>query len=135
MVAFSRFVVRHRKVVLVLFLILLIPSVLGMFLTRQNYDILSYMPGYLNSRQGEEILEENFNLSGQAFLVVKDREMWEVKDIKSRIEAVDGVKDVIWVDDFEDIILPMEFMNPDIRENFFSGRSTILQIQFVDNAR
>ncbi|MFO7294995.1 MAG: hypothetical protein C0P72_003130, partial [Clostridia bacterium] len=111
MVAFSRFVVRHRKVVLVLFLILLIPSVLGMFLTRQNYDILSYMPGYLNSRQGEEILEENFNLSGQAFLVVKDREMWEVKDIKSRIEAVDGVKDVIWVDDFEDIILPMEFMN------------------------
>jgi len=135
MVAFSRFVVRHRKAVLVLFLILLIPSVLGMFLTRQNYDILSYMPGYLNSRQGEEILEENFNLSGQAFLVVKDREMWEVKDIKSRIEAVDGVKDVIWVDDFEDIILPMEFMNPDIRENFFSGRSTILQIQFVDNAR
>ncbi|SFP69957.1 hypothetical protein SAMN05444406_102132 [Caldicoprobacter faecalis] len=126
---------KHRKAVLALFLALLISSVFGIFLTRENYDILSYMPNYLNSRKGEEILEENFNLSGQAFLVVKDREMWEVKDIKSRIEAVDGVKDVIWVDDFEDIILPMEFMNPDIRENFFSGRSTILQIQFVDNAR
>ncbi|WP_025746994.1 efflux RND transporter permease subunit [Caldicoprobacter faecalis] len=135
MITFSRFVVKHRKAVLALFLALLISSVFGIFLTRENYDILSYMPNYLNSRKGEEILEENFNLSGQAFLVVKDREMWEVKDIKSRIEAVDGVKDVIWVDDFEDIILPMEFMNPDIRENFFSGRSTILQIQFVDNAR
>lgn len=126
---------KHRKAVLALFLALLISSVFGIFLTRENYDILSYMPNYLNSRKGEGILEENFNFSGQAFLVVKDREMWEVKDIKSRIEAVDGVKDVIWVDDFEDIILPMEFMNPDIRENFFSGRSTILQIQFVDNAR
>ncbi|MBM7581954.1 putative RND superfamily exporter protein [Caldicoprobacter guelmensis] len=135
MAAFSRFVVKHRKAVLVLFLILLIPSVLGILLTRENYDILLYMPGYLNSRQGEEILEKNFNLSGQAFLVVKDRKMWEIKDMKSRIEAVDGVKDVIWVDDFEDITLPVEFMNPDIRKNFFSGSSTILQIQFVDSAR
>ncbi|MCM8899698.1 MMPL family transporter [Caldicoprobacter algeriensis] len=135
MIAFSRFVVKHRKAVLALFLTLLIPSVFGIFLTRENYDILSYMPNYLNSRKGEEILEENFNLSGQAFLVVKDREMWEVKDIKSRIEAVDGVKDVIWVDDFEDITLPAEFMNPDIRKNFFSGSSTILQIQFADSAR
>jgi len=135
MVAFSRFVVRHRKAVLVLFLILLIPSVLGIFLTRQNYDILSYMPEYLNSRQGEEILEENFNLSGQAFLVVKDREMWEVKDIKSRIEAVDGVKEVVWIDDFGDIAVPVWFMDAEIRKNFFSGSSTILQIQFDDNAR
>lgn len=135
MKAFSRFVVRHRKAVLVLFLVLLIPSVLGMFLTRQNYDILSYMPEYLNSRRGEEILEGNFNLSGQAFLVVKDREMWEIKDIKSRIEAVDGVKGVIWVDDFDDITVPVEFMNADVRENFFSDGSTILQIQFVENAR
>ena len=135
MVRISTFVVKHRKLILTLTVLLIIPSIIGYLSTRENYDILSYMPGNLNSKQGEEILEENFNLSGQAFVVVENTEVWKVKELKSRLETVEGVEKVVWLDDFEDIALPVEFMNPDIRENFISGDFTILVIQFTDNAR
>ena len=135
MVRISTFVVKHRKLILTLTVLLIIPSIIGYLSTRENYDILSYMPGNLNSKQGEEILEENFNLSGQAFVVGENTEVWKVKELKSRLETVEGVEKVVWLDDFEDIALPVEFMNPDIRENFISGDFTILVIQFTDNAR
>ena len=59
---YGRFIVKHRILVVAVFGFLLIPSLFGMAFTRKNYDILSYMPGDLNSRQGEEILQEKFNV-------------------------------------------------------------------------
>jgi predicted RND superfamily exporter protein len=135
MMRFSGFIVKNRKHVLALFFLLLIPSVLGFLNTKENYDIMSYLPASLNSRQGEAILEEKFNLSGQAFVVLENTEAWKIRELKSRMEAVEGVKQVLWLDDFEDVNLPLEFMEPQIRDNFISGDSTILLIQFTGNAR
>ena len=42
---FGNAVVKHRVLILVLALLLLIPSVLGMAATRINYDMLDYLPG------------------------------------------------------------------------------------------
>ena len=128
MMRFSGFIVKNRKHVLALFFLLLIPSVLGFLNTKENYDIMSYLPASLNSRQGEAILEEKFNLSGQAFVVLENTEAGKIRELKSRMEAVEGVKQVLWLDDFEDVNLPLEFMEPQIRDNFISGDSTILLI-------
>jgi predicted RND superfamily exporter protein len=132
---FSKFVIKHRIFIVVLAFILIIPSLVGIILTRQNYDVLSYMPGDLNSRRGEELLKEKFKLSGLGLIIVNNKELWEVMDLKSKIEAVHGVDKVLWLDEFEDITIPVEFMTDEVRENFFSGDSTILQVQFEENAR
>ena len=41
---FSRAVVKHRVLIIVLTLVLMVPSVLGMIGTRINYDMLNYLP-------------------------------------------------------------------------------------------
>ena len=46
--------------ILVLSLLLLIPSVLGMAATRINYDMLDYLPGDMETVQGQNILLEDF---------------------------------------------------------------------------
>ena len=41
---FGNFVVRHKKLILLLAVMLLVPSVIGMAMTRINYDMLDYLP-------------------------------------------------------------------------------------------
>ena len=51
---FARGVVRLRVPILVLTVILLIPAVLGMVSTRVNYDMLTYLPGEIDTVVGQD---------------------------------------------------------------------------------
>ena len=61
----AKWIAYHPKTVLIVCLILIIPSIIGYFLTGVNYDILSYLPENLESVQGEQILDENFPQFGE----------------------------------------------------------------------
>jgi predicted RND superfamily exporter protein len=96
MKSFSRWVVEHYKLIIVICALLLIPGFYGMATTKINYDILTYLPQNLNSVQGQNILEKDFRVAGNAFLLVEDQQDWQVQDLKKRIEKIDGVEKVIW---------------------------------------
>jgi predicted RND superfamily exporter protein len=132
---FGRFIVNHRIMVLIVSAILILPSLLGIAFTKSNYDILSYMPGELNSRQGEELLKEKFGVSGLGFIMVSNREKWEIMELKRKIGDIPGVESVLWIDDLEDITIPEQFMNSEVRERFLHGDSTFLQVHFGGNSR
>ena len=68
----AKWIAYHPKTVLIVCLILIIPSIIGYFLTGVNYDILSYLPENLESVQGEQILDETFHNSASSFIIVKD---------------------------------------------------------------
>ena len=58
---FGNAVCKHRKIILIIALILLIPAILGMKSTRINYDILVYLPENIETVQGEKILSVIFH--------------------------------------------------------------------------
>ncbi len=131
----GRIVVRHRKIIIVIYLLLLVPAAAGYLATGVNYDMLSYMPDYLNSRQGEEILEEEFAISGLGLLMARDKQLFEISSLTEEIKAVDGVREVDWLGSYSDIYVPPEFADPQIIERFSSGDTVLLQIKFAENAR
>ena len=55
---FTKWLVRHRGLVIIICLLLMIPSVLGMAATKTKYDLLYYLPLDLETVQGQEILLE-----------------------------------------------------------------------------
>ena len=63
---FGKVVVKLRIPILVLSFLLLIPSVLGYFNTRVNYDILYYLPSDIDTMQGQEILLDDFGKGAYA---------------------------------------------------------------------
>ena len=132
---FGRFVVRYRKAIIALYLFLLIPSAIGYLTTSVNYDLLSYLPGHLNSKQGEEILEEEFAISELGLLMAKDKKNYEITGLIKELESVPGVDDIVWLGDYSDIFVPLDFIDPQITERFVSGDTVLLQIQFRENAR
>ena len=86
----GKFIARHKVLLIVLFMILLIPSFLGMKKTKTNYDLLKYLPDNLNSKKGQVILNESFGLSDTIYLAVHNKENWEVKNLKETCLKFEG---------------------------------------------
>ena len=59
---FSNFVVKNKKIILLLSLILLIPAIIGYAGTKTNYDILVYLPSDIETLKGQKILKDDFNM-------------------------------------------------------------------------
>jgi uncharacterized protein len=134
----GNFVVRYHKLIIIIYLLLLVPAIAGYLATRINYDLVSYMPDELNSKQGEQLLEEEFGLSGLGLLAVRGKSNWELKQLIGRIELTSGVEDVVWLGAYTDIYKPLQFIEPEIRDRFISSSNTdtvLLQVQFTENAR
>ena len=71
---FSKFIVRKRKLVLLVCILLLIPSVLGILNTRINYDMLTYLPSDLDTVVGQDILMDDYGKGAFSVLIVEDKD-------------------------------------------------------------
>ncbi len=129
---FSKFTANNPKLILIVAVLLVIPSVFGIASTKINYDILSYLPDELDSVKGEKILDEVFGNAGSAFMIVENMPSKETLLLKEKILSVNGVKNVIWIDMFSDITVPDDMLPDAVRSIFYSedGKSTLMMIQF-----
>lgn len=127
----GEFIVRHKIFIIIVFAVMVIPSIIGSFFVKTNYDMMSYLPDELDSVRGNNILSEEFGLSDIVYVLVYDKELWDTAKLKDNIGLLDGIKRIDWIDDFSDIKIPVDFIPKDIREQFISGQSTILQIQLA----
>ena len=70
MLKFGEFITKHKKIIVILAFLLLIPAIMGFLATRVNYDILVYLPSDIETIQGENILSEDFNMGGFSVVLV-----------------------------------------------------------------
>ena len=131
---FGKVVVKLRIPILVLSFLLLIPSVLGYFNTRVNYDILYYLPSDIDTMQGQDILLDDFGKGAYAMVVVDGMNKSNVSKFVKKVEGVDHVASVISYsgivgDDVPSEILPDKFRS--YFENEDSG-ATLFAIFFDD---
>lgn len=131
---FGKVVVKLRIPILILSFLLLIPSVLGYFNTRVNYDILYYLPSDIDTMQGQDILLDDFGKGAYAMVVVDGMNKSNVSKLVKKVEGVDHVASVISYsgivgDDVPSEILPDKFRS--YFENEDSG-ATLFAIFFDD---
>lgn len=132
MLKFGEKIVKLRIPILILSILLLIPAALGYFNTHVNYDILYYLPDEIDTMQGQDILMDEFGKGAYALFVCEGMDYKEVSALKSDIEDVDHVADVIWYDSVADLSVPVEVLPDNIREVFNSkdGDATLMAIFF-----
>ena len=71
MIKFGKAVVKLRIPILILSIFLLIPSAIGYFNTRVNYDILTYLPEEIETMKGQDLLLDEFGTGAFSFCVVE----------------------------------------------------------------
>ena len=127
---FSKGIVKSRFLILIISVVLLIPSVIGYFNTRVNYDILSYLPKNIETMAGQKILEDDFGTGAFSMCVVDGMEFKDVAKLKEKIEKVDHVKKVIWYDSFADLSIPVDMLPDDLKETFVNEDATLMAVVF-----
>ncbi len=133
MVKFGKWIAKHRIIILVISVLLLIPSGIFMATTRINYDILSYLPKDIETMKGQDILMDDFGKGGFSMVMVEGMTDKEVVETKKKIEAIDHVADVVWYDTIADISLPKEIL-PENLYDFFNSENSTLMVVFFDDA-
>ena len=125
-------VVAFRIPILILSVLLLIPAVWGYLHTRINYDILSYLPGDIETMQGQDILLEEFGTGAFSLCVVSGMQNREISTLEGELKEVAHVKDVIWYGSIADLSVPMDLLPGDIKETLQNAEtgSSLLIVTF-----
>ena len=125
-------IVKYRVLVLIFGILLLIPSAMGYFKTKVNYDILYYLPDDIETMKGQDILMQDFGKGAFAMEIVEGMSVKDTAEIKKKIEGVDGVEEVIWYDSLMDLSVPMEILPDELKDIFNTDDATLMAIFFKD---
>ena len=130
MVNTGKWIAKHRIIILILGVLLLIPATIGTIKTRINYDLLSYLTEHLETVKGQDILVDEYGMGAFSMVVVDGMDMKDVQKLEDQFSEVEHVKDVLWYDDVADISLPVEMLPSDLKKAFFNGDATMMLVLF-----
>ena len=129
---FSQLICKHRKLVLIIALLLLIPSVLGMMATRVNYDILVYLPEDIETLRGQKILQEDFDMGAFSIVVLENMNTKDIQDLENKFREFENVEKVIGLTDIIGINFPVEMLPDEIRDIAYRDNDTLFLVTFGD---
>lgn len=130
MIKFGKGVVKLRIPILILAFLLLIPSGIGYINTRVNYDILSYLPGEIETMKGQDILLDEFGTGAFSLVVVEGMDDKDLQKVADEIGDINHVKKVIWYGSVVDFSIPREALPDDIYD-FFNNKDADSQLMAV----
>lgn len=113
---FGEFIVNHRRLIIIICLLLLIPSIIGIKATKINYDILSYLPDTVDTVKGQNILTDEFGVGSYSIVIIdnkmKDKDILKMED---KIKEIDAVDKVISKSDILGTSIPEEMLPDDVK--------------------
>ena len=127
----SRFIIKHYKVWIVVFLLLLAPALYGNSHYKIYYDIAKGLPDTMTSNVANQKLKETFDMSTM-HIIMMDRKL-SVKDKRNmlkEVEEVDGVKRTIGISSLLGPLVP-DSMIPDDLQSML--RSDDYEFAFVSS--
>lgn len=107
MIKLSTLIVDKRKGFYLIFIVLIIFSVIYMNKVKVNNDLTSYLPETTETRQGLDLMEEQFTTYGTARVMVCNVTKEEAQLISKRLEGLEGVS-MLSFDDSEEHYHDME---------------------------
>lgn len=127
---FSKAVVKFRVPIIIAAVVLMIPALFGMIVTRINYDMLDYLPSDMDTVIGQNELLDEFGKGAFSFIIVEDMPSKDVAALKEKIEQVENVDTVLWYDSILDISVPMELLPDSVYSEFNTENATMMAVFF-----
>ncbi len=128
----GEWIARSRYLILLIGALLLVPSVIGFFKTRVNYDLLSYLPDSLETIKGQDIMVDEFGMGAFTMIIVEGMDERDIGDLADKIADIDHVEKVLWHGSLIDLSVPLELLPKRLREGLVRGDATLI-IAFLDD--
>ncbi|WP_456272483.1 efflux RND transporter permease subunit [Bacillus sp. AK031] len=122
-------IIKHKKAVLIAFVLITVLSTAAQFFVSVNYNMVDYLPEDAQSTQAMDIMEEEFTGDvPDTRVMVPDVTIQEALGYKEQLEAIDGVSSVMWLDDMVDLKKPLEMADEETVENYYKDGSALFSI-------
>ena len=131
---FARWIVKHRVVVVIICLLMLIPSVLGMNATKVKYDLLYYLPEDLDTVKGQNILMEEFGKGAFSLCITEGMSETDQQALEDAIRDVPHVDTVIGYASITKGTIPSEILPDEYRNIFEKGDARLMAVFFDDTS-
>ncbi|MCF6411431.1 efflux RND transporter permease subunit [Pseudalkalibacillus salsuginis] len=122
-------IIKHKKAVVVAFALIAVISTVSQFFVSVNYNMVDYLPDDAQSTQAMEIMEEEFTGDvPDTRVMVTDVSISKALDYKEKLSAIDGVSDVMWLDDVVDLKTPLEMADEETVEPYYKDGNALFSI-------
>ena len=128
----GEFICKHSKLIFIIAIFLLIPSFIGMQATRINYDILAYLPNYIETVKGEEILTQDFGTGSYAMVLVENMPTTEILKLEKEYRKMDNIGVVGSIADVLGDTIPAEMLPDKIQDALYKDNTTIIMVTFKE---
>ena len=132
MLKFGEKICKHKKLIFIIALLLLIPSAIGMMATRVNYDILAYLPDEVETVQGENILQNEFNMGSYSIIVTENMSTKDIQKLENKFKELENVEKVVSVADLLGANVPVEMLPDEVRDIAYKDGDTMILVTFKD---
>ncbi len=114
---------------------LLLASFLFIPKTTTNYDLTIYLPDDSGTKQGLEIIKDEFSEESVIQIMVMDVTSTDLIPLMDLIGSVPLVKQVIWLDDYVDLsMVPIEYIDQETLAPFYQDGDALITIIFATDA-
>ena len=125
----AEWVLKYKKTIAIVFLLLAAVSAIVQFGVSVNYNMADYLPEEAPSSKATEIMEEEFEGTVPSTRVmIKDVTIPEALNYKEELLDIEGVNDVMWLDDATDIKTPIEVMDSDTVESYYKDSTALFSL-------
>lgn len=124
-----RKILEHQKLVIVLFVISSLASIFFATQVKVNYDMNDYLPTDSPSTQAISLMEEEFEGGvPNARVMVENLSVAEALKYKEKIQNIEGVTDVLWLDDTINITEPLEVQDKKSIESYYKENNALYTV-------
>lgn len=127
--------IKHPKTISIIYAVLIVISIISYPKIEVNYNINDYLPKNSDSTVSLDKMKEEYDeLIPNLRVMLEDVTINETLDMIKKIEAVPGVQNVVWLDDFESVMKPMAFMDADNLENYYKNNNALMNITVQEDS-
>ncbi len=124
------FIIEKSRAIEIVFLVMVFISAVMTPFVGINYDLTKYLPDSAQSKAGLNRMEETFGYPGTARIMIDDVSLYEAKAYKDRLEAVDGVDQVMWLDSGVNVFSADSFIHFDSIDQYYKDQSAVMEVVF-----
>ena len=129
----GRFICKNKLFIVIISFLLLIPSIIGYFNTKINYDILVYLPSDIETLKGEKILTDDFHMGAFSITIVENMDSKNLLLLEDEFRKIDGVNKVISASDITGTIIPLSILPNEIQNKVAKNDSELILVTFENS--
>ena len=134
--SFYRATTRHPKTMVLVFVLLAAVCALCKPLIAVNYDMNDYLPPDTASTLALDAMDAEYDGGvPNARVMVKNVSVPEALAYKEKLEAIDGVTGVTWLDDAANVQQPLETLDQDTVSSYYQDGAALFSVTIAEDKR